>query len=387
MRKRISIFAAVIMAAVLAAGCTAPALEQPAQPQDQLGAAAPVAEEAKAAEEAEAEAPEAEAAETVEEAQTAEESVESAPEALTELPAYTLPAAETEEDPYKEAICRYIVEGFGKHYDPADVSIPCVQIVAEETDDPEDIRVIGSYWIFNYDLNGDTLECVSGGSYPGCMHLKQTADGYVVTSCDVAADGEDYADSMKEICGSWYEKAMEVVSDDVTREQVRTQTVAGYVLENELPITKYKDYGWDPVELFPQVTEEHEMTTKMEGCDTFTQIVDGLEKGQGYANANLGGTDVLLVSSGTYTYEEDFYAAIDAEIFFYNDGTPEYLGYVECGGTAYPLAVKDGILYVANGHSVKKMTVEDGKLVTAEEGGTLFEELEDAEVVEFSTVG
>ena len=84
MRKRISIFAAVIMAAVLAAGCTAPALEQPAQPQDQLGAAAPVAEEAKAAEEAEAEAPEAEAAETAEEAQTAEESVESAPEALTE---------------------------------------------------------------------------------------------------------------------------------------------------------------------------------------------------------------------------------------------------------------------------------------------------------------
>ncbi len=375
MRKKISVFAAVILAAVLAAGCTAPALEPPTQPQQQE-AAAP---EAEAAEEAEA------ADEVQEEAQPAEESAEAAQEVITELPAYTVPA--TEEDPYKEAISRYIVEGFGKHYEPADVSIPCVQIVAEETDDPEDIRVIGSYWIFNYDLNGDTLECVSGGSYPGCMHLKQTADGYVVTSCDVAADGGDYADSMKEICGSWYEKAMEVVSDDVTREEVRTQTIAGYVLENELPITKYKDYGWDPVELFPQITQEHEMTTKIDGCDTFTQIVDSLEKGQGYANANLGGTDVLLVSSGTYTYEEDFYAAIDAEIFFYNDGVPEYLGYVECGGTAYPLAVKDGILYVANGHSVKKMTVEDGKLVTAEEGGTLFEELEAAEVVEFSTVG
>ena len=381
MRKNISIFAALTLAAALAAGCSTPALEPATQPQEQA------ADEAEAKDEAEAEATEATEAEDAEATEAAgeeAETTEAAGDAVTELPAYTVPASE--EDPYKAAISDYIIKEFGSHYDKADVSIPNIQIVAEETDDPEDIRVIGSYYILNYDLKGDTLECVSGGSYPGCMHLKQTADGYEVTSSDIAEDGENFTESMKKVCGEWADAAMAVLSDQETRELVRKFTIEDYVSENNLPITKYQDFGWDPVVLFAEEADLHEMTTKIDGCETFTQIVDGLEKGKGYANAKIGDTDVLLVASGTYSYEEDLYAAIDAEIFYYNDGKPEYLGYVECGGTAYPLAVKDGVLYVGNGHNVEKMTVKDGKLETVEEGDNLFDELETAEIVEFSTV-
>ncbi|MBQ9437455.1 MAG: hypothetical protein IJU50_03915 [Lachnospiraceae bacterium] len=152
-------------------------------------------------------------------------------------------------------------------------------------------------------------------------------------------------------------------------------------------------------------------------CDTFTQIVDKLENGRGYANAVLEGTDVLLVSSGTYD-NEGVQAAIDAEIFSYDsNGKPQYSGYVGAGGTAYPLAVKDGMLYAGGNHFVRKWTVKDGALILVEaaqevfdeEGNAtqyhqdeeqanyaevpddseltrLFDELMDAEVIEFTAV-
>ena len=115
-------------------------------------------------------------------------------------------------------------------------------------------------------------------------------------------------------------------------------------------------------------TEDHEVTTDISGCDTFTQIVDKLGAGKGYTNVNIGGTDVLLVASGVYEWEEGVFGAIDCEIFAYddNDGI-KYLGYAECGGTAYPLAVKDGYLYCGGNHFVRVFTVKNGELVLVEE--------------------
>ncbi|MCR5687428.1 MAG: hypothetical protein K6G58_05345 [Lachnospiraceae bacterium] len=116
------------------------------------------------------------------------------------------------------------------------------------------------------------------------------------------------------------------------------------------------------------ILPDHVREISTEGCDTFTQIVDRvLTQGQGYANVRLGDTDVLAVAGATFSgYGED--AAVDAEIFRYaDDGTIEYLGYLQCGGTANPLAVKDGMVYTAGHHYVGKHTVTDGKLVTIEE--------------------
>lgn len=38
-------------------------------------------------------------------------------------------------------------------------------------------------------------------------------------------------------------------SDDKDSEKQRLQVVSEYVKRNNLPITQYQDYGWDPVGL------------------------------------------------------------------------------------------------------------------------------------------
>ncbi len=102
------------------------------------------------------------------------------------------------------------------------------------------------------------------------------------------------------------------------------------------------------------------------GCDTFTQIVDKLQAGQGYANATIGDEDVLLVTE--YTFDNiDQIAAIDAEIYRYDNGAPKYIGYITAGGTAYPLAIKDGELYACGNHFAKKYVMMNGSLMIDEE--------------------
>lgn len=113
---------------------------------------------------------------------------------------------------------------------------------------------------------------------------------------------------------------------------------------------------------------EENSTIDISGCDTFTQIVDKLANGKAYANVKIGDTDALLVSSGTYEWEPGVDAAIDAEIFIYQDGVPVYLGTVTAGGTAYPLAVKDGDLYVGGNHFVTTYLIDSGSIVELEEG-------------------
>ena len=117
--------------------------------------------------------------------------------------------------------------------------------------------------------------------------------------------------------------------------------------------------------------EEEYVPTDITGCDTFTQIVDKLAKGYGYANATIDGTDVLLVATGTFNNDINggkFNAAIDSEVYRYNDsGVPEYLGYVQAGGTAYPLAIYDGKLYAGGNHGIRKFTITDSGLFCVDE--------------------
>ena len=119
----------------------------------------------------------------------------------------------------------------------------------------------------------------------------------------------------------------------------------------------------------PDDEDEH-VPMDITGCDTFTQIVDKLQTGQGYANVTVGDKDVLLVASGTYDYDGDGkkFVAIDADVYEYDaDGNILYLGYVECGGTAYPLASDGKLLYVGGNHGMKKMIITDLDLLVVDE--------------------
>ncbi len=114
--------------------------------------------------------------------------------------------------------------------------------------------------------------------------------------------------------------------------------------------------------------EEHK-AMDITSCDTFTDIVDKLKSGQGFANAVINGTDVLLVTDYIYDFEgNETYAAIDSDVYYYDaDGVPVWAGYVTAGGTAYPLGISEGKLYACGNHFVNKMILKDGKMVIDEE--------------------
>ena len=150
-------------------------------------------------------------------------------------------------DPVEAAVYKYLAEEVSKDYDDAEVHIPTVNIVHIDFTPKDEILVYGDFWIENYNVEGDTLKCVSGGHYPGMM---QVSKDYVVTDFKQAADGEDFDSSAKEIFGDHYDDFMKIYSDSDLRNELRKVTVTDYVNLNGLSVTQYQDEGWDPVEIY-----------------------------------------------------------------------------------------------------------------------------------------
>ena len=116
--------------------------------------------------------------------------------------------------------------------------------MAVDETNANDILVWGDFWVFNYNQVGDTLKMVSGGNHPGLMHVRQTENGFEVTSFDRVADGSDNVPSAKRIFGDKYEAFQAFQSDDNKREQLRGEKLAEYVKKHNLSVTMYQDYGW-----------------------------------------------------------------------------------------------------------------------------------------------
>ena len=154
-----------------------------------------------------------------------------------------LPVQEAETT-YFPAIERYLVKECGSKYLKGQYCIPFQTVVAVDERNAEDILVWGDFWVFNYNLAGDTLETVSGGSHPGLMHIKQTDTGFEVTAFDQVEDGSRYMPSAKKIFGEKYNNFQTINSDEVRREKHRAEVLANYVKRHNIPAKKYKDYGW-----------------------------------------------------------------------------------------------------------------------------------------------
>ena len=150
-------------------------------------------------------------------------------------------------DPVEAAVYKYLAEEVSKDYDDAEVHIPTVNIVHIDFTPKDEILVYGDFWIENYNVEGDTLKCASGGHYPGMM---QVSKDYVVTDFKQAADGENFDSSAKEIFGDHYDDFMKIYSDSDLRNELRKVTVTDYVNLNGLSVTKFQDEGWDPVEIY-----------------------------------------------------------------------------------------------------------------------------------------
>ena len=161
----------------------------------------------------------------------------------------TLPMMEQDHDEYLAAIETYL-RTIGSQYTPGEVCIPSYTVVAINDSDTDYTRVWGDWWVFNYNIVGDTLKCVSGGSHPGLMYLKQNdTHKWIVTSFDQVEDGSRYLPSAKRIFGEYYEAFHKVNSSQEHRDSMRLKQVAYYVKEHNLPVTMLQDSGWPAVPL------------------------------------------------------------------------------------------------------------------------------------------
>ncbi len=162
-----------------------------------------------------------------------------------DLPAYEYPGPEV----YYHVLYDYLVESFDFSSSDSEACIPCPIIVYEDMSNKDDILVYGDFWVNSYYLDGDIMKETSGGSFPGCIHMKQTDSGYEVTGMDRVEDGSSYEPTAKKIFGKYYEEFIKTTSDTEKRDEIRAQIIANYVAANNLNVTAIQDYGWDPIPL------------------------------------------------------------------------------------------------------------------------------------------
>lgn len=153
------------------------------------------------------------------------------------------------EETYLTAVENYFIHEIGSQYSQAQVCIPCLTIVDVDESNAEDIRVWGDFWVFNYDISGDTLKTVSGGSHPGLVHVKKSDKGFDVVGFDRVEDGAGNLASAKKIFGDKYDAFHAINSDSDKREAYRAKGIADYVKKNNLRVSLYQDFGWPAIRI------------------------------------------------------------------------------------------------------------------------------------------
>lgn len=148
------------------------------------------------------------------------------------------------------AIDRYLADSIGTQYLHGEICIPFHSYASVDEANQDDIQVLGDFWVMNYNVVGDTLMTVSGGSHPGKMHVKRSADGhFTVTSFEPVLDGSEFLPSARRIFGNQFDEFQAAYSNEKAREEARKEGIAAYVTTHEIPVKVYKDYGWPAVQI------------------------------------------------------------------------------------------------------------------------------------------
>ena len=148
------------------------------------------------------------------------------------------------EQALREAVSGYLVREIGQYYRQGEFCIPALMMVAEE-----DSLVYGDFWIFWYNLAGDTLKTVSGGNHSGLMTIAIQDGAPLVTAFEQTLDGAGYEASARRIFGSHYDIYQNMHSNAGVREAVRREQLQEYISRHDIPARCYQDYGWPAVEL------------------------------------------------------------------------------------------------------------------------------------------
>ncbi|MBP3804723.1 MAG: hypothetical protein J6I76_12680 [Oribacterium sp.] len=121
---------------------------------------------------------------------------------------------------------------------------------------------------------------------------------------------------------------------------------------------------------------EEKIDIDISDCKDFDQIIDKLSTDMGYAETKMGGTDVLLVTPGTFKGDDKgTRAATIAEVYWIDkDNNLRDGGHVRSGGTANPLTAAGDYIYASGHHYVKRYTLKDDSLVIDLEASEKFDE-------------
>ena len=158
-------------------------------------------------------------------------------------------ATQSETPTFLTAIENYLATEIGGMSPQADHCIPSYTIVESDISDTSDIRVWGDWWVFSYNLVGDTLKTVSGGNHPGLFHVQKINDEYTITNFEQVGDGSEYLPSAQRIFGNYYTDFQQISNNSELREADRANAIAEYVKKHGLKATVYQDYGWPAVPL------------------------------------------------------------------------------------------------------------------------------------------
>ena len=149
------------------------------------------------------------------------------------------------EQAIRQAISDYLLREIAPYYLQGEISVPALLIAHEE-----DSCVWGDFWVFWYNISGDTLKTVSGGSHPGKMTLTYANNQPQVIDFERVGDGSRFMPTAKRIFGDYYDIFMNMHSNESVREAVRREQLSEYVQQNNLSVHYYQDFGWEAKELF-----------------------------------------------------------------------------------------------------------------------------------------
>ncbi len=158
--------------------------------------------------------------------------------------------AEPEAETVLTAIDRFLTDSIAPSYLQGKYCIPFCDYIHTDESDPDNICVLGDFWVFNYEQAVDTLKCVSGGNHSGKMMIKKDAEGHFsVVSFEQTTDGSDAEPSARRIFGDKYDEFAAANSNSIERDQIRADAIAGYVKRNQIPVSLYQDFGWPAIEI------------------------------------------------------------------------------------------------------------------------------------------
>ena len=149
------------------------------------------------------------------------------------------------EQAVRQAISDYLLREIAPYYLQGELCVPSLLIAHEE-----DSCVWGDFWVFWYNIAGDTLKTVSGGSHPGKMTLTYKNNQPQVIDFERVEDGSRFMPTAKRIFGDYLDIFMNMHANESVREAVRHEQLSEYVQQNGLNVHYYQDYGWEAKELF-----------------------------------------------------------------------------------------------------------------------------------------